>query len=721
MFALVFDREPLRLADLPDALLSWVQVVGGFAAVGLVLWLLLGLPRLNRQARAAIPRRWLLFFIASAVLSLACYAVGWSVVLAAALGGATSVDPPAAGEGGGAVPQLAQGFMAAGGAFSLLAVGLPFFLNLLEMLPRYGPAAVFRYTARSLGGLGRGFYLTVAGLAVAALLAGLMLRLPRVDVLLLTALAAVLPFALAVLARLTEFSLPRVWALAALSFKEAIRRRVLYAVSALLLVVLFGGWFISSKPEDQVKTYVSVFFLANSVMLLFTAVLLSSFSIPGDIKQQTIHTVVTKPVQRFEIVLGRFLGFFALMTLVLVVVTGVSLAMVLRGVTPEAAAESLKAREPLYGKLRFENTEREDRGVNVGREFDYRSYITRPSVGQLPMTARWDFAQTPAALGQRPEVQCEYRFDVYRTTKGKEGADVSCSFKFFTWRYQPDNDRKFRAARDAALGDQGQIDRLAEEYGYYEINSLPVTDFHTQGFTLPGGLFRSAAAPAGDEPSSSAAAPGEGRGQDRPRGPALTVRVVCDSATQYVGMAGPDLYVRLDRSAGPESGPFALNFFKAAFGLWLQLGLVIGLAVVLSTYLNGVITLLLTLNLYLFGLCRDFIEKVAVGKVDGLGGPVDAMMRMSRRELVGPSNRDGTAAADQIAFFSDAAFRWFMRRFLNTIPDVDRFDLTRYVAEGFNIPSGEMVMAFLLLAGYLLPWAVLAYYLMKCREVASSS
>jgi hypothetical protein len=30
-------------------------------------------------------------------------------------------------------------------------------------------------------------------------------------------------------------------------------------------------------------------------------------------------------------------------------------------------------------------------------------------------------------------------------------------------------------------------------------------------------------------------------------------------------------------------------------------------------------------------------------------------------------------------------------------------------------------MSFLLLAGYLLPWLVLSYYLMKWREVASSS
>jgi hypothetical protein len=47
--------------------------------------------------------------------------------------------------------------------------------------------------------------------------------------------------------------------------------------------------------------------------------------------------------------------------------------------------------------------------------------------------------------------------------------------------------------------------------------------------------------------------------------------------------------------------------------------------------------------------------------------------------------------------------------------------LTSYVAEGFNIPWGDVLFldTFLPLVGYLLPWAILAFYLMKFREVAN--
>src|SRR5262249_34499433 len=134
----------------------------------------------------------------------------------------------------------------------------------------------------------------------------------------------------------------RIFAIAKLSFKEALRSKLLYAFSALLLVFLFGSWFIPAKPEDEVRSYVQVVFTAMTLLLLFTGAFLAGFSIPTDIRKLTIHTVVTKPVEKFEIVLGRFLGFVGIMTIVLLAVSSISLLYVLRGVGPDAAAESLK-------------------------------------------------------------------------------------------------------------------------------------------------------------------------------------------------------------------------------------------------------------------------------------------------------------------------------------------------------------------------------------------
>jgi hypothetical protein len=655
MFGLAIDREPLSAADFPEGVMTWFQVVGGFALFGLVLWFALGLPRQRAQDRAGIPGWLSALFVGCFLLALAGYLLAG---LAALIGFS----------GTGAVARFclrAYTILATGaGALAVLAVALPIVRNL--------PGVRFR----------------------------------------------------------------RVFALARLSFKEAVRRRILYAFAGVLLVFLFASWFIalSAKPSDETRTYVATVFLAMELLLLPAAVLVSAFSIPTDIKNQTIHTIVTKPVERFEIVLGRFLGFFALLTLVLVVMTGVSLLYVFREVNPEAAAESLKAREPLYGELRFENTDREDKATNVGREWDYRSYITRPQAGQQPQTARWDFPHVPAGLASRKEVPFEYTFDVYRTTKGeKEGADVSCTVRCYSWRFQPgkgheEDFRRYRRSNDEAALRQAldlpagepvppigpeRDSRLAEKYGFYEILGQPVTDYHTQSFHVPGGLFKNITTADPDLERQY-----RERGEARP--PDLRVKVTCESVTQYVGMARYDLYARLDDPRGSEKARFAFNFFKASFGLWLKLGLAVGLAVVLSTYLSGVISLLVVVVLLVGGTGLDFIKSVALGTNVG-GGPGESMLRIFRRELTGPDLRESTATADQLVARSDETFRWVMRRTLRIIPDVNRFKLDDQVAEGFNIPFSQMGWTGLLLLAYLVPWFMLSYYLIHWREIASAT
>ena len=69
----------------------------------------------------------------------------------------------------------------------------------------------------------------------------------------------------------------------------------------------------------------------------------------------------------------------------------------------------------------------------------------------------------------------------------------------------------------------------------------------------------------------------------------------------------------------------------------------------------------------------------------------------------------------------DVGFRWFIRRLLDVLPDVDRYSFRVYVAEGFNIPTLQLAYNLLILLGYLLPWAVLAFYLIRWREIAAQT
>jgi hypothetical protein len=516
---------------------------------------------------------------------------------------------------------------------------------------------------------------------------------------------AVAAFLLPFLMDFGRLSWRRVWALARLSFKEAIRRRVLWVFSAMLLIILFASWFLPYKPEDQVRNYVQVVYAAMEYLLLVTACIVAAFSIPTDVRSQTIHTIVTKPVERFEIVLGRFLGFSLLMSLVLVVMTGISLLYVFREVDPDAQVESMRARIPLWGELSFRGKDANFQGDSVGREWAYRRYIQggRNTVQR----AIWTYNDLPKDLANRPDgkVPCEFSFDIFRTLKdreGQEGKGVHCTFIFQTWRWDPKEEANYTRERNKPVADPDKhLSALAEQYGIYEIPFKKVEDYHTQAIEVPSALFKNALSGEGKRPVSANGEPA----------PLLQVLVKFESPGQYLGMAKHDFYIM------DAEGTFAENFFKGAIGLWLRLLLVIGIAVACSTYLSGVIALFATAFVYAGGYFRDFIKTLAEGTAPG-GGPMESLVRLVRHEsLVTPLQSTPGA---ELAFGTDRIYRWILQGLFHMFPDVDRYDWTNYVAGGFNIGVGTTVLlSTLMLLAYLLPWAVLGYYLMKSREIAT--
>lgn len=181
-----------------------------------------------------------------------------------------------------------------------------------------------------------------------------------------------------------------------------------------------------------------------------------------------------------------------LLTGVLLVISIFTPFYILRGVDPEAKEESLKARVPIYGDLHFEGTKERTKGENVGREWDYRSYIYGHVANQRDQYAVWSFWDLPSGLEQRPQVRCEFTLDIYRTTKGEEGKGVFCTFQFESWRFDANNPAQKAKYDKARQEGKKSPDQLAEEYGYYEVRSKEIKDFHTQFIDIPVGVFLNA-------------------------------------------------------------------------------------------------------------------------------------------------------------------------------------------------------------------------------------
>ena len=211
----------------------------------------------------------------------------------------------------------------------------------------------------------------------------------------------------------------RTMAIAWLSRKEATRRMwAPYVVTAVFLVVLaFTHWFLQPpRPAEMSRLFVGTLTLLCSLLITLMIIFLSPLSLPTDIQQQTIYTIVSKPVSRLEMIWGRILGYMTLVTLIIALFGGISYIYLIRQVNSTirltaAEAESIRsgnplratqldeqaeqltarmsARVPVKGSLLFRDSRGtpQIKGIDVGQELEYRTHVE----GATPSKGIWRF------------------------------------------------------------------------------------------------------------------------------------------------------------------------------------------------------------------------------------------------------------------------------------------------------------------------------------------
>lgn len=101
----------------------------------------------------------------------------------------------------------------------------------------------------------------------------------------------------------------RIWAIALNTFREAARIRVLYGVVVLvvaanLLALVLGE--MSIREQDRVARDVGL--AGISLFGALTAIFLGVFLLYTEIQRRTIHAIVSKPLERWEFVVGKYGG-----------------------------------------------------------------------------------------------------------------------------------------------------------------------------------------------------------------------------------------------------------------------------------------------------------------------------------------------------------------------------------------------------------------------------
>ncbi len=132
--------------------------------------------------------------------------------------------------------------------------------------------------------------------------------------------------------------------IARMTFAEARQRKILWAVAilglAFLLVFGVGFYFmhrdiqraVAAQPAAQLLEPINFFLMAAlygvDFLVVMLALLISVDTIAGEIASGTVQTLVTKPLRRWEIVMGKWLGLGFMLAAFAVILSAAVVAIV---------------------------------------------------------------------------------------------------------------------------------------------------------------------------------------------------------------------------------------------------------------------------------------------------------------------------------------------------------------------------------------------------------
>ena len=142
-----------------------------------------------------------------------------------------------------------------------------------------------------------------------------------------------------------------IWIMAGITFREAARRKILWTAmlaGGLLLVIFavamhlqvdeFNSRAMSPFLRYQVESGILMVGLYTVDLLAVVMTILTSIdTLAGEISSGTIHAIAIKPVARWEILIGKFAGFIAMISayVVLMFCGTVAVSYWAVGVTPQ--------------------------------------------------------------------------------------------------------------------------------------------------------------------------------------------------------------------------------------------------------------------------------------------------------------------------------------------------------------------------------------------------
>ncbi|MEM9478022.1 MAG: ABC transporter permease subunit [Verrucomicrobiota bacterium] len=152
------------------------------------------------------------------------------------------------------------------------------------------------------------------------------------------------------------FSPARAWAIARNTFTQMVRMKVFYFVLIFALFII-GAIFIFGRIslDHELRQIKDVSIGSMRLFAGLFAIVGTALLIPRDVEDRTLYTILSKPVPRFEYLLGKLLGMILLIGVSLIIMTAFFFAILyLRqvGLMEEQIAEAIERRGNITPEIR---------------------------------------------------------------------------------------------------------------------------------------------------------------------------------------------------------------------------------------------------------------------------------------------------------------------------------------------------------------------------------
>ena len=395
------------------------------------------------------------------------------------------------------------------------------------------------------------------------------------------------------------------WAIAKNTLSQAIRMKVAGVVIVLLLVLLPLMSVVMDGDGTllgKLQTFVSYGLGLVSFLLCILTIAISAFTLSNDLKRRHLYLVVTKPVRRYEIVVGKLLGILILDVFLLAMFGAIIyvLTLMMPGMAEadpfqreQAKAEFFTARTGL--KVKYDEAELLKAAEKRFTQLKETNQLPR-DMSQMRVLSELIGQERMIAKSCPPGQVKRWDFDgIDSAVSGDPNAFLFVRYKFEAAIPVPD-DKVYGLWR---VGDLRQLDAGAERPEtpvYYVERDETVRAFHE--FVVP------ARAVADDGFLAIAFF----------NNPALNPTTVILSEVEVLF----------------HSGTFTLNYVRALLMIYIRLAFLAALGVSLTTWLSFPVAILICLVAFFAGTANSFI----VDSFDGQGMAMGLVYSVTLRPLL---------------------------------------------------------------------------------------